>query len=200
MKKPYVLLLASAIALVPMTRSFAQVGLGSVTWDVSGALSDQKDYVDTISLRGFGFDGRSYISRHFSLGLSFDWQVWDDQTSDPVELEGGTLTGKQYRYINAFPFLLNLHLYAGDVHEFRIFLGAGVGAMYIMDKLQFGLANIEDNDWYFGGAPEMGFLIPLDEIYFVVAGRVYYAVRSMNDTEDARMWWTAKVGIAYDRW
>ncbi|MCK5406752.1 MAG: hypothetical protein KAJ37_04835, partial [Candidatus Krumholzibacteria bacterium] len=62
------------------------------------------------------------------------------------------------------------------------------------------LANIEDNDWYFGGAPEMGFLIPMSEMYFMVAGRVYYAVRSLDDTEDARMWWTAKIGVAYDRW
>ncbi len=200
MKKTHVLIIAFAIALVPLSDAYAQIGMGSVTWDVSGALGDQGDFVDAISYRGFGLEGRSYLSRHFTVGLSFDWQVFDHQTSELIELEGGTLSGKQYRYINAFPILANLHLYAGDVHDFRIYLGAGVGAMYIMERLQIGLATIEDNDWYFGGAPEMGFLIPFSEMYFLVEGRVYYAVRSLDDTEDARMWWTAKIGVAYDRW
>ncbi|MCK5406589.1 MAG: hypothetical protein KAJ37_04010, partial [Candidatus Krumholzibacteria bacterium] len=148
MKKTHVLIIAFAIALVPLTQSNAQIGMGSVTWDVSGALGDQGDFVDAVSYRGFGLEGRSYLSRHFTVGLSFDWQVFDHQTSELIELEGGTLSGKQYRYINAFPILANLHLYAGDVHDFRIYLGAGVGAMYIMERLQIGLATIEDNDWY----------------------------------------------------
>jgi hypothetical protein len=40
----------------------------------------------------------------------------------------------------------------------------------------------------------------MDEIYFMISGRVYYAVRSLDDTEDPITWWSARVGIAYDRW
>jgi hypothetical protein len=200
MKKIYVLILAVVVGTIPLTEAQAQVGLGAVTWDAAGALGDTDNFVGDISYLGFGLEGRSYLSKHFSVGLSFDWQVFDKQTEETIELEGGALSGKQYRYLNAFPILLNLHLYAGDVHDFRMFLGAGIGAYYVMRKLQMGLANLEDNDWFFGGGPEFGFLIPMQEVYLIASGRVHYAVRNLSDTEDANTWWTVKLGIAYDRW
>jgi hypothetical protein len=200
MKRIYVFVLAVVIGLVPLTDAGAQVGLGSVTWQVGGNLGDTKDFIDEISFLGFGLEGRSYLSKHWTVGLSFDWQVFDQQTEGTWDIEGGAASGKQFRYINAFPMLLNLHLYAGNVHDFRIFLGAGIGAYYIMDRLQFGLATLEDKDWYFGGSPEMGFLVPMGDVYFLASGRAHYAVRNFDDTEDARIWWSAKIGIGYDRW
>jgi hypothetical protein len=202
MKKYQVFVLALVIGLVPFTSAFSQIGLGAVTWQVSGGLGDTNDFIDDISYLGFGLEGRSYIAKHWTIGLEFAWQVWDKQTDGSVEIPGGGghVSGKQFRYINAFPLLLNLHLYAGDIHDFRIYLGAGVGAYYIMRRLQIGLANLEDKDWFFGGGPEFGFLIPMDEMYFIAAGRVNYAVRNLDDTEDANIWWSAKIGIAYDRW
>jgi len=200
MKKISVIMIAAVIGLVPVAATHAQVGLGAVTWQVSGGLGDTNDFIDDISYIGFGLEGRSYIGRHWTLGVEFDWQVWDEQTSEPIEIEGGHISGKQFRYINAFPMLLNLHMYAGDIHDFRMYLGVGVGAYYIMRRLQIGLANLEDKDWFFGGGPEFGFLIPMDEVYFLASARVNYAVRNLDDTEDANMWWTAKIGIAYDRW
>jgi hypothetical protein len=198
MKKTSVIIIAAVIGLVTVTQ--AQIGLGSVTWQVSGGLGDTKDFIDDVSFLGFGLEGRSYLGRHWTVGLSFDWQVWDQQTTDPIHIEGGTISGRQYRYINAFPLLLNLHLYAGNIHDFRMYLGGGVGAYYIMKRLQIGLANLEDNDWFFGGGPEFGFLIPMGEMYFRASGRMNYAVRNLSDSEDANTWWTAKVGLAYDRW
>lgn len=200
MKKLSFIIIAAVVAIVPVAATQAQVGLGSVTWQVSGGLGDTNDFIDEISYLGFGLEGRSYIGSHWTLGLEFDWQVFDQQSDDPIDIEGGTISGKQYRYINAFPMLVNLHLYAGDIQDFRMYLGVGVGAYYIMKKLQVGLADIEDNDWHFGGGPEFGFLIPWDQVYFLASARVNYAVRNFSDTEDASMWWTAKVGIAYDRW
>jgi hypothetical protein len=200
MKKTSVIIIAAVIGLVPVTVTQAQIGLGSVTWQVSGGLGDTKDFIDDVSFLGFGLEGRSYLGRHWTVGLSFDWQVWDQQTTDPIHIEGGTISGRQYRYINAFPLLLNLHLYAGNIHDFRMYLGGGVGAYYIMKRLQIGLANLEDNDWFFGGGPEFGFLIPMGEMYFLASGRMNYAVRNLSDSEDANTWWTAKVGLAYDRW
>jgi hypothetical protein len=200
MKTINVIILAAVIGLVPFATTHAQIGLGSVTYQVSGGLGDTNDFIDDISYIGFGLEGRSYLSKYFTVGLSFDWQVWDQQTYGTIEVPGGALTGNQFRYINAFPFMLNLHLYAGDVHDFRIYLGGGLGAYYIMKRLQFGLANIENKDWYFGGSPEVGFLIPMNEVYFMISGRVYYAVKSLDDTDDPFTWWSARVGIAYDRW
>jgi hypothetical protein len=193
-------MIAAVIGLVPFAATHAQIGLGSVTYQISGGLGDTGDFIDDLSYLGFGLEGRSYLSKHFTVGLSFDWQVWDQQTTDPIVRDNMTITGKQFRYPNAFPITLNLHLYAGSVHDFRIYLGGGIGAYYIMKRLQLGLANLEDKDWYFGGSPEVGFLIPMDEIYFMISGRVYYAVRSLDDTEDPITWWSARVGIAYDRW
>jgi len=200
MKKISVIMIAAVIGLVPVAATHAQVGLGSVTWQVSGGLGDTGDFIDEISFIGFGLEGRSYVGKNWSVGVEFDWQVWDQQTDEPIEIEGGTLSGMQFRYINAFPMLATLHLYAGDIHDFRMYLGVGVGAYYIMKRLQIGLANLEDKDWFFGGGPEFGFLIPMDEVHFLASARINYAVRNFSDTEDAEMWWTAKIGIAYDRW
>jgi hypothetical protein len=200
MKKISVIMIAAVIGLVPLAASQAQIGMGAVTWQVSGGLGDTGDFIDDISYIGFGIEGRHYTGKNFSVGIEFDWQVWDQQTTEPIEIEGGALSGKQFRYINAFPMLATLHLYAGEIHNFRMYLGVGVGAYYIMKRLQIGLANLEDKDWFFGGGPEFGFLIPWGDVYFLAAARVNYAVRNFDDTEDAEMWWTAKIGVAYDRW
>lgn len=200
MKNISVIMIAAVIGLVPVAATHAQVGLGSVTWQAAGGLGDTGDFINENSYIGFGIEGRSYIAKYFTLGLEFDWQVFDQQTSDPVEIEGGTISGKQYRYINAFPMLLNLHLYAGGVQDFRMYLGVGLGAYYMMRRLQIGLADLEDKDWLFGGGPEFGMLIPWDQVYFIASARMNYAVRNFNETEDPYMWWTAKFGIAYDRW
>jgi len=200
MKKYQVLVLALVIGLVPVSSAFSQVGLGAVTWQISGGLGDTADFIDDVSLLGFGLEGRSYLAKHWTVGLEFDWQVWDQQVTEPIEIEGGTISGKQFRYINAFPILATFHLYAGDIHDFRMYLGAGVGAYYVMRRLQIGMANIEDNDWHFGGGPEFGFIIPMGESSLIAAGRLNYAVRNFDDTDDASIWWTAKLGIAYDRW
>jgi hypothetical protein len=200
MKKISVIMIAAVIGLVPLAASQAQVGMGAVTWNVSDGLGDTGDFISDISYIGFGIEGRSYIAKSFTIGVEFSWQVWDEQSTDAIEIEGGTLTGKQFRYINAFPMLATLDLYAGEIHNFRMFLGVGVGAYYIMKRLQIGLANLEDKDWFFGGGPEFGFLIPWNEVYFLASARMNYAVRNFSDTEDAEMWWTAKIGVAYDRW
>ncbi len=121
MKRIYIFVLAVVVGLVPFTDADAQVGLGAVTWQVSGNLGDTNDFIDEVSLLGFGIEGRSYLATHWTIGLSFDWQVFDKQAEGTWEIEGGAVSGKQFRYINAFPMLVNLHLYVGNAHDFRIF-------------------------------------------------------------------------------
>jgi hypothetical protein len=180
------------VAMVSMVVSSTAFALGdekltSMYWSVAVPEGDMTEFIDKTSLRGFGLQGRWFVQPALSVGLVWEWQVFDQETSDPIQTTLGensmnaTISGKQFRYINAFPFLATGHLYLGTQGATRLFIGGGVGAFYMMERLEIGL-------------------MPVGDMYghqhLIISAKYNYVVG--DDTRFDLTWWELNLGLTWN--
>ena len=150
----------------------------NLTWDIAIPGEGMSDYIDETSWAGMGIEIKKFLSKNTSVGFFFGWNVFDTRESGTFELENGHVSGTQVRNINSFPFTLNFHFYfpGGSITPF---IGLNAGAYYIFQKFQLGIMTIDNDNWHFGLAPEVGFEIPLSRsLAFLVSGKYNYAFAS----------------------
>lgn len=190
-------ILTIVIALLISSASYSQ-SLYSMNYTMSFGVGDQGDYISAASFRGFTFDGRGFISDQFSMGGLFTWSTFYEKLGGASYTEGNaTLTGTQYRYINAFPMQVTAHYYTSDdPYSVRAYLGGGIGAYKINNRLNIGTYYIEDNYWHFGFSPEVGVLLPINmDTKFNISLKYHYAVKTKNSFNYS--WFGLNVGFAW---
>ncbi len=141
---------------------YPQEFLWGISWNVGIPTSNTKDYTDKTSFRGAGLEGRKFVKPDLTLGLSFSWNVFNEKSfrTDPVESTGGEISGTQFRTLNIFPLLANIHKYWGYYGGLRPYIGLGAGAYIIENRRELGLFSLQETNWHFGVAPEVGILMP----------------------------------------
>lgn len=147
----------------------AQEGLFALTYNMGLATGDMQDYIGTYSWRGFGLEGRSFVTDNITLGGSFSWNVFfEEALNETINLENSSvptasLNGNFYKYINAFPINFTAHYYFGDYDAtVRFHAGLGIGASKINERTEFGIWQVSHNYWHFNMTPDVGALIPMN--------------------------------------
>lgn len=171
---------------------FCLLGAGSLhaqswyafTYQPAQPLSNTQDFTSTFGWRGIGLDWRSQVKPNFALGLSFAWQVFDEQTDEVVSAFGVDLSGDQFRYVNSFPMLANATYYFGNPGGLRPFLGANVGAYVMQHRLDVGLYTIEETNVHFGFGPEAGLAIPIRPALAAVLNTRFNYALSAGSVDD----------------
>lgn len=159
-------------------------GLFALTYDISVPLGETSDYTGKTSFRGFGMEGKSFISNNVALGGSFAWQTFYESEGVQTITEGTTtVTGTPYKYINSFPFLVTGNYFLNNEDEVRAYFGGGLGMYHIIQRTDMGLYSVEDKNWHFGLAPEVGIIVPVgySTSYFLVNLKYNYAFKA-NDS------------------
>jgi outer membrane protein W len=129
--------------------------------------SDFSDYTGQFSGRGMGMDYRYMLTEVVSLTGSVGWNIFRDETergfSSTTQLNDNTITitGKQFRYVNAVPLLLGTQYNMGVPGGFRPYAGVNLGTYFIRQRTEVGLIAFEDKNWHFGLAPEVGFNVEI---------------------------------------
>jgi opacity protein-like surface antigen len=176
---------------------FAQ-SMFSLTYDMSLPLGETSDYIGSFSARGFGIEGRSFLSDNISVGGSFGWHIFYESTGNQTfEEDNLAVNGTQYRYINSFPLLVTGHYYTADDGDTRIYFGAGIGAVRVRQRTEMGLYAFENKSWTFGFAPEVGVLIPINfNNALNLAAKYQYALKA-GDVDINVSYLSFKVGFAF---
>jgi hypothetical protein len=172
---------ALAVTLLAAPEASAFDRYNAFTWQPSQPLEQTTDYIDQASGRGFGFDTRKFPrrDRNYSVGFSLAWHILDQKINDTIYLDNGAVTGSQRRYINSVPILLTGHLYLGNRRSSQLFFGAGAGAYYIIQTFDIGVWRVEESNWHFGVAPEIGFRFPFStDVDLFLSAKYNYAVES----------------------
>lgn len=151
----------------------AQRNLWTVNYRVSFSSGELNDYISSMSWRGIGVEGRQFVTSQIALGGHFSWSVFNEKVRDDVKNINGTVEtdegelpfnadvgGTQFRYVNLMPLLFTTHYYFGDDYEFRPYLGVGMGVYRSLQRTEVGLMAVQNNNWHFGLAPEIGIMIP----------------------------------------
>ena len=120
-----------------------------------GSFNDK--FISETSFRGFGFDARSMMNDHFSVGIGIDWNRYQ-QTYDQKSLDlggGNVLSGPVYRYADQFALTGLLHGYLRQ-GIFLPYAGLRIGGVWTYAYQQSADLSNSDNTFSFILAPEIG--------------------------------------------
>jgi hypothetical protein len=176
----------AALALVLLTPANAQEGLSILSWSISLPSGNTKDFsLDNESFRGITFTYRYFPQPNMSFGLYGGWHVFNGETLETVEVDHeefqGAVTGKQWRYINSFPIMANVHFYSGSPGRTQLFLGVNAGGMVIEERLDINIWAIESSKWHWAVAPEVGVNLPLGYNAGLAISAVYHYAFSAGE-------------------
>jgi outer membrane protein W len=181
--------------------SFSQGSMFGMSYQMALPVGSTSDYISTFSGRGFGIDYKAFVSPEVAVGGSIGWNVFYEAIPEETyEFNDGTnaLTGKQWRYINSFPFLLTVDYFFGDYGDPRFFVGGGIGAYRIYQRIDMGIFTSEPREWAFGLAPQVGVAVPLNrDAYFLGSVRFNYAFAS-GDLKDPTTYIGINLGFAWN--
>ena len=168
----------------------------SLSYQPAAPLSNTKDFTDNFGWRGVGLDFKKQVNPKVTVGLSFGWQVFEEQTDAVVSAFGVDISGDQFRYVNSFPMLANLSYFLGKEGGLRPYVSANVGAYVMEHRLEIGLYAIEETNVHFGFAPEAGVAIPVQpNVAAVLSGRYNYALSA--GSVDDQTYLSIGLGLAW---
>ena len=197
-----VLLLAvmTGVATAQMSNS-----LFGISWNVGLPMGKTKDFIDKTSYSGVSFEGRTWLNREIAVGGMFGWNIFDLVSRDPIEIDrpdiGGTITGTQERWINAFPIMVSgyYHFSRGDIVPY---IGANVGVYHILQRFAIGTLAFETRNWHFGVAPEAGVMLAIGRTTYIMAtARYNYAFASGTNVAgkdgNTHSWVSLNLGLGF---
>ena len=196
-----------AILIFVMSNSiFAQYyrPITGLSYNMGLTTGSTKDFADDYSWRGLGIDYKRFTDRNISVGFSTGWNIFDQKVRGLINLERGAVSGLQVRHINAFPILVNAN-YHFDSRESQVkpYVGFNIGTYYIIQRFDIGVITIEEDNWHFGIAPELGFIIPFGYMFTTWSVKFNYAFAAgksiAGDAKDYS-YWGFNIGFAVPSW
>lgn len=187
----------------------SQTSRGSYTASIEYSMSFNtgraKDYLSNGFLGG-QFTFKNFVKNNVALGLTLGGNVLAKEDEKWLsELPNGAIYGPQARYLNYAPILANVSYYFNKGRSKVIpYIQANVGTYYIWQRLQLGVAQIDNDHWHFGFGPEAGVVINLgNTVGLTINGRYNYALSSgtnlRGEEDNDYSWINANIGLAYIR-
>ncbi len=159
----------------------AAQGRFGLTYNTALPLGETADLAGKYSFRGAGIEGRWGVGSNFDIGFNASWNIFYESVSGTFTKENTTLTGTQYRYINAYPLMFTAYKSFGNSENFLPYVGLGIGAIKADHRTEMGLWYVDSNNWHFGMAPEIGAIIPTMRSFdFLVSIRYNYGVKAKD--------------------
>ena len=186
--------------------SSAQNALTTLTYNVSGATGDMKDFVGDTSWLGFQLKGSYFKTENVAFGLSFGWQVFDENTDKTIGFNrdnvSGHVSGFQTRYVNAFPVMGGVQYFFGKSRGVRPYVGLEAGFNYIIQRFDLGITSQKEERFHFAFSPEVGVIVPAGfNSFFSLAGRYDHAFKAGSYVTAEQFdftYWSVKAGIAWE--
>ena len=181
MFKRYIILLLAVTCIAQNAQAQEWDWATSVHYSFGLPTGDLKDFTDNTSFRGIVFDAKKFQSEQFSIGFSLGWQVFKDRLEGTFSEEGRDVTGTQVRYVNTLPIMLTGHYHLGEPGGARPYLGAGIGTVHSLQRVDVGLFTVQNNNWHFGFYPEVGVYIPVSfDMGINLAAKYNYAIATSD--------------------
>ena len=175
--------------------------LWALNWNIIVPEGESADFIKDTSFRGVSLEGRKWQGDNLTVGFMFGWNVINQKLFTTASVEGDNasadITGTQYRYINTFPVLAGVHMYLGSWGTTRLFVGAMGGGYVVERRTELGLFAIESTKWQWGGAPEVGVLLPFESTTGFVSVRYNYAFENGEDHPE-HTYWSAQIGVGWN--
>jgi len=136
-------------------------GFFNINYNLGIPMGDMKSFISENSYRGFSIDGRKFVNEHFTVGGYMGWTGFYEQNARKTyPIENGTVTGIAATTYYNFNLGVNAHYYFMPGALIKPYFGLSMGPVYQTLQIQLGRYYIEDQNWQFQAAPELGIYIP----------------------------------------
>lgn len=152
------LILSLALATTFAT-AHAQQNLTIIKYPIGFTTGALNDYIAKESWRGLGFGYRYFADGNIAVGVDLQFQSFyeNKEYATYTDPDGtGSITGTQYRYSWMLPMTAQAEFVLNEGEDFRPFIGAGIGALYVYRVTDFGLYRFTNDPWQFMMKPEIG--------------------------------------------
>lgn len=157
MKKILYILCATFVLGLPAAYSQSNTYL---TYSMGFGMGDLGDFISKASFRGATIDYRHMTQPNVGIGFSLGWNTfYEAKDYDTYYSGNAALSGKQYRYSNHVPMLINGDYYLNPGEKVSTILGLGTGVMYTRRNTDMNLYTLEEEAWNFTLQPEIGIQI-----------------------------------------
>ena len=184
MKKIRILLALSAMLL--SVHGYGQFVYTDVTYDMSVPLGNTADFTSKTSFRGMTFRVGRFVTDDLAVDVRFSWNTfYEAKDFETYTSEDGTgsVTGKQFKYINSFPLTAGARYVLNSSSDFSPYFAGGLGAYKINERTDMGIFYVEDMIWHFGLYPEIGFIYDFSySVGLNVYARYDYAFKTQDAT------------------
>lgn len=158
-----------------------------------------RDFIDRFSSRGAHLDASLEISPAIHLEASVGWNLFNAAKAGVLQLsDGSAVSGKQFRYLNAFPAMGGLAFHIPIRGGSSVWFGFNGGGAYIERLVDVGLGEYSQAQWQWGLMPHIGISFGLDRsagTALFITGRYEYYWQ--NGTAPKQSWFGIGVGFLF---
>lgn len=179
---------------------YAQSGYSALSYQVAVPFGNTAGYIDKASWRGGGGEAGTFLTPQFSVGLSANWNVfYKNMGITTVAIsDASTLSGVEYRYINAFPLFAQFRYFTRDGDGILPFVGLGVGTAYVKQESRISSYSLTSSGWQFGLYPEAGISFQVGNKRVLLGARYHYGFKN-NQLADLS-YLTVRLGLIFSQW
>ena len=195
MKKIYLIILLILISAT--SRIIAQNNMMGVQYSIGYSTGDFNNFIGKVAFRGMGLDYHNLVTENIGVGFEIGWNYFWEAKDYATYTEGTmSLSGKQYRYCLATPFLVSFNYYLAPGELVNPFIGFGLGTEYTRNELKMGLYERSSDVFHFVMKPEIGVIMnPGGNAGIYISARYYDALKSGNIGK--RSYFTTNIGLLW---
>ena len=159
-----------------------------MSYMISSPTGNTKDFIDKTSYVGFSLEGRKFVSDHFSLGASLQWNAFEQEEAGPALAK---------HTMNAYPLMATVHLYPTKNDKFIPYAGLGIGAVRVYQRVERVMSLDEKDAWHFGLAPELGAVVRLGTDVGMLFNVKYIQAFESGDKLPAQSFFSVSIGFLW---
>jgi outer membrane protein len=171
----------------------------TINYSIGFPVGDLSDFTQKASWRGATIDFRKMVQPNIGVGFSVGWNVfYEEFARDTYTIDNVSLTGKQFRYSNHFPMMINPTYYLKPGESMNPYVSLGIGTMYTRRNTDMNLYTLEQEAWNFLLQPEVGVQYMINEAAALnVSGKFNYGFKAGNEIPTAQSFFTLNIGFAF---
>ena len=190
-------LLLSACALLVGSASFGQGSFFMLDYSVGFTGGELKEYIEKESWRGIAFGYRNLVNDNVAVGFDLSSNMfYEAKDRATYTWETTSITGYQYRYNYTLAMTGNVDYVLAPGADIRPYVGLGLGTVYVYRRTNFGIYQLNQDDWQFLLQPEAGLSFYVSDGTAFNVSANYFAGFDTQDMS-GQNYLTANVGLIW---
>ena len=178
-------------------------GFFNINYNLGWGAGNFKDFISTVSYRGFSIDSRWFVTDRIAIGGQLGWNgFYEKYPMKTYEFDGGAATGIIKTTYYNFTMTVDAYYYPMPETMIKPFIGLHMGPEYQTMSVQFGRVYSSHDTWQFIAAPEAGVFVQLganSDVGLNLAVKYNYIAFTNTDLgfENGLTYWQGVMGLSF---